>query len=165
MQHTFPTTAEIRELPVLAKETIPPKWEDLNGHVNVRFYLALYEMSGWPLMEALGIDRSYFEKRQLGIFDLEHHIRYVNELHVGDVVTVHGRIIARNAKRMHGIVFIVNDDRDALAATLEYVASNANLLERRTAEFPEDVANRLDVLIDDDRRYAWPAPVCGVMSV
>ena len=165
MQRSFPTAAEVRQLPILTKQLIPPEWEDQNGHVNVQFYLALYEMSGWPLLESLGIDRSYFEERRLGIFDLEHHIRYLNELHVGDAVTLHGRMLSRNDKRMHGMLFIVNDERHVLAATLEYVASSANLLERRTDAFPGDVAERLDALIEADRQLSWPAPVCGVMSV
>jgi len=42
----FPGLDQIRELPVQLKMAIPPEWEDRNGHVNVQFYLALYELGG-----------------------------------------------------------------------------------------------------------------------
>lgn len=127
--------------------------------------MALYEASAWPLFKLMGIDRNYFQERRLGIFDLEHHIRYLKELHVGDVVTLHGRFLARNKTRMHGMQFIVNSESNELTCMIEYVATSANLLERRMNAFPDDVANRLDALIDSDQNFTWPAPVCGIMSL
>jgi hypothetical protein len=47
----FPGLDQIRELPVQLTMTIPPEWEDRNGHVNVQVYLALYELGGWVVLE------------------------------------------------------------------------------------------------------------------
>ncbi len=165
MRKTFPSAAQVRELEELAEHTIPPEWEDQNGHVNVQHYQTLYEIGGWPMLGRAGVDVDYFEKRQLGVFDLEHHVYYLSELHVGERVTVHGRFLGRNRKRLHGMIFIVNADRDELACTLEFVATSTNLRTRRTNEFPEDVLAGIDALMDAEKGIEWPAPVCGAMAV
>ena len=154
----------ISVLPVLLTRQIPPEWEDSNGHVNIQYYLALVEQSGWPMLESIGLGESYFSERRQGLFDLEHHLRYLAELHVGDLVTVHSRMLDRSEKRLHGMMFILNQNRRQLSCTLEYITSGADLDSRRTAPFPEDVAASFDALIRQHELLEWAAPVCGVLS-
>ena len=52
----FPDIEQLRELPSQLAMAIPPEWEDRNGHVNVQFYLALYELGGWVVLEEVGIE-------------------------------------------------------------------------------------------------------------
>ena len=101
MPASMPTLAQVDELPVLLEKVIPPEWQDLNGHVNVRHYLELYDAASWPKLAEFGLDASVFLERRQGVFDLEHHLWYLDELHVGDTVTVHWRFIARTLKRFH----------------------------------------------------------------
>lgn len=159
-----PTPDEVRQLPRLTQYTIPHEWEDANGHVNVQYYMALYNIGGWPMMESLGVNESYFRERRLGMFDLEHHIFYFSEIHVGEAVSIYARILDRSAKRFHAIVFVINDTRDRLASTLEFIASGADLENRRTAPYPDDIAAALDREIAKHRKLTWEPPICGVMS-
>ena len=164
MTPVMPSVAQVNELPVLMERVVPPEWQDLNGHVNVRHYLELYDAASWPKLEELGLDeRSFLERRQ-GIFDLEHHVWYLDELHVGEVVSVHWRFLRRTPKRFHGVMFIVNRTRGRLASVFEYLSTGADLDARRSAALPEGFAAQLDRLIAEDSRIAWPAPVCGVMA-
>lgn len=165
MPRTFPSATQVRELDLLAEHIIPPDWEDQNGHVNIQYYQTLYEIGGWPMLARAGVDLDYFGKRRLGIFDLEHHIYYLSELHVGERVTMHGRFLAKNRKRLHGMLFIVNADRDELACTLEFMSTSASLTTRRTNEFPDDIVAGLDALMDAEKGIDWPAPVCGAMAI
>lgn len=165
MPRIFPSAAEVRQLDNLAEHTIPPDWQDQNGHVNIQHYQTLYEIGGWPMLGRAGVDADYFENRRLGIFDLEHHIHYLSELHVGEHVTMHGRFLARDHKRLHGMLFIVNADRDELACTIEFMSISADLTTRRTNEFPDDILAGVDALMEVEKSIEWPAPVCGVMSI
>lgn len=159
-----PSVEQLRQLPGLMQHVVPPEWEDYNGHVNIQFYMTLFERGGWPMVNELGMDEAYFRDRRHGLFDLEHHIFYLSELHVGDQVSMFARLVDRSAKRFHGLMFIVNDTRDLLACTLEYVSSGADLEHRRTAAFPDDVAARLDRMIEEHRALPWSPPLCGIMS-
>lgn len=160
----MPTVRDLDELPSWLERTIPPEWEDLNGHVNVRHYLELYDQAGWPMMSELGIDEQHFREERRGFFDLEHHIWYLAEMHVGDTVTVHARFLARSAKRFHGTMFIVNRTRQQVASAFEYVTIAADLESRRSAALPAGIAARLDGLIAAHARLTWPAPLCGTIS-
>jgi len=151
-------------LPTLLSREIPVEWEDYNGHVNIQYYLSLVEQSGWPMFAKMGLDESYFRERRRGLFDLEHHIRYLAELHVGDTVSVHSRMLDMSEKRIHGMMFILNQSRRQLSCTLEYITSGADLDKRRTAPFPADIASRFDKLIQQDKLLNWSCPVCGVMA-
>jgi acyl-CoA thioester hydrolase len=160
----MPSVARVLELPSLMQQVIPAGWQDLNGHVNVRHYLELYDAASWPRLAEFGLDANAFLERRQGLFDLEHHLWYLDELHVGDKVTVHWRFIARTVKRFHGVMFIVNRTHERLASVFEYVSTGADLDARKTAPLPAEFAARLDAMIAEHARLAWPPPTCGVIA-
>ena len=160
----FPDLDQIRELPVQLQMAIPPEWEDRNGHVNVQFYLALYELGGWVVLEEVGIDEEWFQQHQLSQFDLEHHLNYRAELAVGDEVRTYSRVLGRSDKCFHGMYFIVNETSSRLAATLEYISASVDLRSRRITTFPEELAIGLDVLLEKHQGLNWKAPVCDLMN-
>lgn len=159
-----PTVDQVRTLPRLLTREVPPEHLDQNGHMNIQHYLGLYDAAGLPFFASIGIGLDYFTERRLGIFDLEHHLWYLAECHAGDRVSVHGRLLARSAKRIHAVWFLVNDTREALSNVFEFVSSHADLEARRTAAFPPDVAERLDRLLDEHTALSWPCPTSGTMS-
>lgn len=160
----FPNLAQVRELPVQLEYVIPPDWQDRNGHVNVQFYLALFEMGGWRVMEEFGVDDDWFQRHQFSFFDLEHHLHYLSELHVGDVVTAYNRIVGKSDKRFQGLYLIVNETRERLACTLEYVSSGIDMRARRTAPMPAALSLGLERLCEQHRQLSWAAPLCGLMA-
>jgi acyl-CoA thioester hydrolase len=164
MRVQFPSVEQVEQLPFFLRKTIPPEYEDMNGHVNIRHYLGLYDEAGWPFFALLGLDASYFTVQRQGMFDLEHHLHYVAELHVGDVVAIHGRLLARTAKRIHGMWFILNETRKQLSNTFEFVTSHADLNARRTSPFPDVLAARIDAVLAEHAKLEWAAPVCGIMG-
>ena len=160
----YPSIEQLRELPLQLDMEIPGDWEDRNGHVNVQFYLALYELGGWVVLEEIGINEEWFSQHQVSQFDLEHHLSYRAELRVGDRVSAYSRVLGRSEKRFHGMYFIVNETRQLLAATLEYVTAGVDMKTRRTAPFRDDLASGLDWMIEKHKGLSWDAPVCGSMN-
>lgn len=165
-KHTDPLSInEIQQLPLDLTMTVPPQWEDRNGHVNVQHYLGIYNLGGWKILENIGIDEAYLASRQYGIFDLEHHIRYLTELQIGEVISVYSRILSRDNKRIHGMMFIVNDTRLRLACTLEYLSIGIDQQIRHAANFPTDMELKLDELLEQHNSLNWDAPVCGNFNI
>ena len=164
MRREYPTVEQIRELPKLGSETVPAKWEDVNGHANVGYYLSVYNNMGWSMFGQIGVSEDYFRQRRLGFVDLENHTRYLSELHVGDAVSAYGRYLAHDAKRVHGMVFIVNDDAAALACSIEFLAIGIDLERRRAAEIPDDVRRRLAALTDGPDAPGWAVPTCMTLG-
>jgi acyl-CoA thioester hydrolase len=164
MKKTFPSVSQLRQLPVHLAMTIPAEWEDRNGHVNVQFYQALYELGGWEVLGEVGIDEDWLTRNHYSMFDLEHHLHYRSELNVGDEVSTYGRVLAHSDRRFHGMYFIVNETRGRLAATLEYVTAGVDMRARRTAAFPDRLVQALETQLEEHRKLDWAAPVCGLMS-
>jgi acyl-CoA thioester hydrolase len=100
----------------------------------------------------------------MGIVDLDNHIRYLNELHVGDRVTAYGRFLAHDSKRLHGMVFVVNDETDVLSSTIEFLSINIDLDARKATPVPDDVAARLRALTETHQTLSWTVPACMSIS-
>ena len=160
----FPTLDEVRELPVQLEFVIPPEWEDRNGHVNVQFYLALFELGGWKVLEACGVDEEWLRRHAYTFFDLEHHLHYLAEIGIGDRVTTYNRVVGTSEKRFHGLYLIVNESRERLAGVLEYVSSGVDLNRRRTAVMPAELLRGLENLHRHHQRLSWAPPLCGIMA-
>ena len=160
---SIPTVDQVRALPKYLAKQVPDEFLDQNGHMNIRHYLGLYDEAGFSFFSAIGVDLTYFSERKLGIFDLEHHLWYLDECHAGDQVAVHGRLVARSPKRLHGVWFLVNETRGTLSNVFEFVSSHADLASRRTAPFPDDVAGALDAMVTEHAALDWPPPVSGII--
>lgn len=154
----------ITALESLYTATIPPDYLDENGHMNMRWYLALFDEAGYPLVASFGLTAEYHQQHTTGGFDLEHHLHYLNEVAVGDTVRIYARLVGRSAKRIHYLMFMVNETQGKLAAIFECVNSFADLTVRRTAPYPPEISARIDALLARHQVLDWPAPVCGVMS-
>lgn len=161
----MPTPEQVRQLPELLRVRVPREWEDLNGHVNVKHHLGMYDMTSDPMLELLGISEQWVRTQRIGLFDLEHHIWYQNEVHVGEEVGLFLRFTARNLKRAQGLVFLLNLTHDRLASVVEFVSIAADLDTRRSVPLPEGVAQRLDHLVREQETLSWPAPRSGAISI
>ena len=91
-------------------------------------------------MESVGLTSEYFEKNHATTFALEAHVRYFNEVRVGQQVTVRTRVIGRSDKRFHILHFMSNDDAGTLAATMEAIGTHVDFEIRRVVALP--VAHR-----------------------
>lgn len=160
----FPRPAQVRELPLQLELSIPADWADRNGHVGVRYFQELFAMGAWKVLEAVGVDDEWFVRNRRSQFDLEHHLFYRAEIRAGQRISTFNRVVGRSDRRFHGIFFVVNDDTDRLAATLEYVTAGVDMRGRRMAPFPDELVQGLDGLIERHRTLAWEAPLCGVMA-
>ncbi|GJM40335.1 MAG: hypothetical protein DHS20C20_06170 [Ardenticatenaceae bacterium] len=157
------TLTQIQQLPSYHRATIPEAYLDVMGHMNIRHYMGLFDDAAWGFFAAFGMDGAYYRSSNSGAFALEHHIRYLAEVHVGETVAIHTRVNGRTAKRIHFIHFMINETTAKLAATLEVVGSHANLATRRTSPFPGQIAARLDQLLAEHSQLNWQPPLCGVM--
>lgn len=154
----------VRELPRYAAQTVPEDWLDEMGHMNVQFYVGLFSKAARGLFEEIGLERERVERERRGTFALRQFVEYRAEVLVGDRLSVHSRVLGRSAKRLHFIHFLVNDERDGLAATLESLSAHVDLDRRRSVPFPPEVAASIDRRLARDRALPWHAPTCGVIS-
>ncbi|HXJ42984.1 MAG TPA: thioesterase family protein [Bryobacteraceae bacterium] len=160
------TLDQIRELgDPIYKTLIPDSWADTNGHVNVRWYAVLYDDAGDVLHDMHALTLESHRARNSGTMDLEHHTHFISEVMPGETVSVYVRALAVNAKRLHYLMFVVNESQNRLASIFECINSFVDLNVRKTAPWPEATRLLMDEMIAAHSKASWPAPVTGAMSV
>ena len=152
-------------LPAYHRKTIPADYQDLMGHMKIRWYFDLFARTGRKLFKYHGLDEDYFQDGQFGVFALKHFIQYYAEVHVGQSVAIHARLVARSAKRFHFMLFMINETTGQLAATFEALITHADLKIRRAASMPAEITEKLDATLAELAILDWEAPVSGAIKL
>jgi acyl-CoA thioester hydrolase len=142
---------------------VPAAWADVNGHMNMRWYVAIFDDAGDELHARIGLTPDFHQRHKTGTVDLEHHTNFLHEIMPGESVAVYAWLVARSPKRLHYLMFLVNETKGELAAIFECMNGFIDLAIRRTAPFPPEVLAKLDAWIEKDTNLDWPPPVSGSM--
>ncbi|MEM7230810.1 MAG: thioesterase family protein [Planctomycetota bacterium] len=155
---------ELDAVPVRHRETIPEEYRDEMGHMNVRWYVFLFSKGAMALFDTVGLDEQLRETAQSGSFALSQFIQYRREVLIGQDVRVHSHIVNRSDRRVHFVHYMVNETTSELAATMEVLATHIDLSVRKSAPFPEDVAEKIDREIAATRQLGWEPPLSGAIQ-
>lgn len=149
--------------PASLRVTVPDAYRDENGHMNVRWYAALFDEAGDALHERLGLIPELHKAHGIGTMDLENHFNYLNEVRIDDRLAIFSRLVAYSAKRVHYLMFMVNETRASLSSTFECINGFVDLRLRKTAPFPPEIVARIEVEVAVSAALDWPPEVCGAM--
>ena len=156
---------DLSSLPVTNQKVIPSEYIDIMGHMNVMWYIHIFDYGTRNLFDRFGFGEPYIRRTGMGSFALESHIRYLAEVQQGQSVTVRSRVLDRSAKTIHFFHFMTRDHDGKLAATIEVLGAHADLARRVVTPFPPEVSTRLDALLKTHQQLPWQAPVCGFIGV
>jgi acyl-CoA thioester hydrolase len=156
---------KVTQLPLMHRATVPEDYKDAMGHMNVRWYLALFDDAGWTFSEQFGMTYAHYEATQTGEFALQHIIHYLAEVHIGETVAIYSRMLARAPKLIHFAHFMVNESTGKLAATMEGLGAHADLTTRRTTPYPPAIAEKIDALIAEHNALDWDFPLSGAIQI
>jgi acyl-CoA thioester hydrolase len=120
-----------------------PQWIDANGHLNLAYYVVLFDCATDTLFDALGIGLRYKDATNHGTFVVETHNLYERELLVGERVRVATQILGTDNKRLHlahEMFSLANRQR---AATQELMYLHIDLGARRVVPWPAERRERL----------------------
>ena len=117
------------DAPVMtAHRTVPLDWTDYNGHMTESRYLLAFADATDRFMEIIGCDAAYIASGG-SYFTVETHIRHIDEVHAGAVITIRTRVILGEGKKMHLWHEMFEGDR--LLATGEHFLLHVSLDTRK----------------------------------
>jgi acyl-CoA thioester hydrolase len=125
-------------------ETVRPEWIDYNGHMNVAYYVLVFDHATDALFEALGLGADYRRATGCTLFAVESHILYEREMAPGTPIRVESRVLGIDGKRLHFGHEMFHGTEGWRAATIELMTLHIDLATRRTSPFPADRRDRLD---------------------
>ena len=120
-----------------------PEWIDANDHMNLAYYIVLFDYATDALFDALDIGRQYKDRTNHGTFAVETHNLYERELLLGDRVRVSTQILGSDGKRLHLAHEMLVPESRQRAATQELMYLHVDLSSRRVVPFPQEVRKRV----------------------
>lgn len=141
-----PTGDAPETLPILHRETVRPDWIDYNGHMNLAYYVLVFDHATDALQDVVGLGADHRAAAGGSVFVVEAHLTYDNEVRLGEEMRVRPRVLDVDEKRLHLFHEMFAGDDDRLAATNELMILHVDLKSRRAAPFPAPVLAHLQRL-------------------
>jgi acyl-CoA thioester hydrolase len=152
--------SEISDMPAPFRSSparVREEWIDYNGHMNVAYYVLLFDRCVDEAFHTLGLGPDYLRERKASFFTVEMHIHYLRELPPGAEVEATLQLLAFDAKRVRAYLELMSRDGGYLAASAEHLFLHIDMTSRRVAPFPEDVLARLARMQAAHAGLPWPA--------
>jgi acyl-CoA thioester hydrolase len=118
---------------------IEPAWLDYNGHLNMAYYMVIFDRALDEAVVAAGLGPDYVARRGLSYMCLEAHVRYLREVVGKSTVVVTTRVLDVDEKRLHLACEMLEGREEVLAATSEWLFVHVDMASRRSAPWPDDV--------------------------
>jgi acyl-CoA thioester hydrolase len=144
---------------LVAEGHVKPEWIDINGHMNVAYYLLCFDQGVDALWSKVGLSEEYVQARRLSTFAVEAHVTYQQELHEGDAYRVTAQLLAIDNKRVHQFHRLYQAETGILAATAEWLNLHVNLDTRRVCLWPDDILAAFTAAAESQGNAAIPAEV------
>jgi acyl-CoA thioester hydrolase len=138
-------------------QSVLAEWIDLNGHMNIAYYLMVFDRAFEEAYEQMGLTMEALEKTGSSTFVAEMHITYQRELMQGDPLRVATQLIGFDAKRMHWIQSMYHRKENFLAATAEWLILHVDLRQRRVATMPGHLQSELNAILAAHKTLPRPA--------
>jgi acyl-CoA thioester hydrolase len=128
-------------------------WEcDVNGHMNVRFYVGKFDEGTWQFMAQIGASRDELKRRNCGPMAVSQNIAYKRELMPGDTIVVHSSISALGQTSCRFRHVMTDTASGEVAAETEIVGVFVDLASRKAMPlWPELRAKAERVLVPTER--------------
>ena len=142
-----------------------PEWIDGNGHMNMGYYVVVFDLATDEWMQVIGLDAAHRRRHDVTTFCLEAHVTYHREVREGDPLRFATRLLAFDAKRIHYIHEMYHAEAGYLAATNELMSLHVSQRTRRGAPMAPEILQRLERIHAAHRRLPRPPQVGRVMGL
>ena len=129
----------------LSSKKIIKDWIDYNNHMNVSYYLLIFDKFGADVLNDTFKMGEYSAKTSgKSTMIVESNITYNKELKVDDVVDVNLVYFDHDKKRLQYKMEIINKEKKYLASTIEVLALYVDLNTRKVSEFETEKVHLMD---------------------
>ena len=132
---------------ILKTEKVIKEWTDYNAHLNVAFYVHIFDIAADVMLDNFNMGGESAKKDKKTTFVAEMHTIYNQEVRLGEEVETHISYIDHDKKRIHYRLSMYHKEKKYLAATNEVLSLYVDLNKRKVIEFDSDRLNLMDDFI------------------
>ena len=129
----------------LTTKKIIKEWTDYNGHMNVAYYVLIFDLYGAEfLMNKFEMGEHSAKTTKKSTMVVESHITYNKEVKESDEVDINLIYCDHDKKRLQYKFEMIHKTKKYLASTMEILALYVDLGERKVAEFEDKKIKIMD---------------------
>ena len=123
----------------LTSKKIIKDWTDYNGHMNVAFYVLIFDLFGAEiLMNKFQMGEESAKTTKKSTMVVESHITYNQEVKEGEDVDVNLIFFDHDKKRLQYKLEMIHKEKKFLASTIEILSLYVDLDQRKVSEFENE---------------------------
>ena len=134
---------------ILKTEKVIKEWTDYNGHLNVAFYVHIFDIAADVMLDNFNMGGKSAQKEKKTTFVVEMYTAYNQEVRLGEEVETHVTYIDHDKKRIHYRLSMFHKEKKYLAATNEVLSLYVDLNKRKVTEFDTDRLHLMDKFIKE----------------
>ena len=127
------------------------KWIDYNNHLNMTYYVLIFDKAWEVMLEKFQMGETSAKKTNKSTMVVETHTTYNNEVKENKDVDVFLTYFDHDKKRLHYKLEMIEKSTQKLSATIEMISLYVDLKERRVAEFEKDKLKLMDNFISTNK--------------
>ena len=131
---------------------VKAEWADYNGHMNLAFYIHLFDMAWEVMLEKLDMGENSAINKKKTTFAVESHTTYDQEVKVGDEVIINLLFLDRDKKRLIYKLEMLHKEKKYIASTTEVCSLYVDLEKRKVTEFEDEKKILLDTYISENKK-------------
>tara|TARA_B100000029_G_scaffold469068_1_gene506617 strand:- start:51 stop:512 length:462 start_codon:yes stop_codon:yes gene_type:complete len=135
---------------ILKTEKIIEKWTDYNKHLNVAYYVHIFDIAADIMLDNFKMGGQSAKKDKKTTFVAEMHTIYNQEVRLGEEVETHLTYVDHDKKRIQYKLSMFHKEKKYLAATNEVLSLYVDLSQRKVTEFDPDRIKLMDNFIKNN---------------
>ena len=136
----------------LSSRKVIKDWIDYNNHMNVSYYLLMFDMYGAETLNNIFKMGEHSAKTTgMSTMVVETNITYDGELKLDDEVNINLTYFDHDKKRLQYKMEMIHKTKNYLASTIEVLALYVDLNTRKVTEFEEEKVQIMDNFINEHK--------------
>ena len=132
---------------ILKTEKVIKEWTDYNGHLNVAFYVHIFDIAADVMLDNFNMGGKSAKENKKTTFVAEMYTTYNQEVRLGEEVETPVTYVDHDKKRIHYRLSMFHKEKKYLAATNEVLSLYVDLSKRKVVEFDPDRIKLMDDFI------------------
>ena len=131
--------------------TIKSEWTDYNKHLNMAYYVLVFDQAWEILLEKFNMGESSAKTSGMSTMVVETNTTYDSEVKEGEEVEVTLTYFDHDKKRLHYKLEMIEKKSKKLSSTIEMLSLHVDLNKRKVAEFDEERTKLMDNFINANK--------------
>ena len=144
---------------------VRPEWIDENGHMNVGYYVVVFDYATDEWLDYIGLTRAYKDAHSVTTFTLEAHVTYQRELREGAPLRFTTQLLGFDAKRIHYAHEMYHAEDGFLSSTNELLSIHVSQATRRSSAMAPEIQERLTQIQAAHEKLTIPSYVGHIIGL